>query len=100
MSNMATLITRFALPGVGEAFEIRTASGADVIIVARPGGQRELFIRPEGADTPTATLLLEPPEVAAVLGVLIGSAIELTTTDALPPISPTGAPSSTAQQKA
>jgi K+/H+ antiporter YhaU regulatory subunit KhtT len=67
------------LPHVGELFELVTASGYAVTIVAQRSGRRELVIRRSGEEQSLSTTELTRSESAAVAALLVGAHIELCT---------------------
>ena len=67
------------LPHVGELFELATASGYVVTIVAQRSGRRELVIRRSGEEQSLSTTELTRSESAAVAALLVGAHIELCT---------------------
>jgi K+/H+ antiporter YhaU regulatory subunit KhtT len=69
-----------ALPGVGDLFEIASACGLTVTVVAHRSGRRDLAVGKPGDDEPLVTVALTRTESTALATLLTGAHIELTTT--------------------
>jgi K+/H+ antiporter YhaU regulatory subunit KhtT len=73
------------LPGVGDRFAFDTTAGQTVTVVNHRSGRRDIALSEPGAETPLVTVNLSEAEAAAVVALLAGLHIELTTTaDGLP----------------
>lgn len=70
------------LPGVGDRFELVTASGLTLMVVSHRSGRRDIAIAEPGADAPVAIAGLTRIEAAAVAVLLTGAHVEITTTPA------------------
>lgn len=67
------------LPGIGEIFELQTAGGDTMTIVAHRSGRRDVVVG-RSDDAAPLTARLTRAEAAAVAALLTGAHIELTTT--------------------
>jgi K+/H+ antiporter YhaU regulatory subunit KhtT len=67
------------LAGVGERFQLTTASGLNVTVVCHRSGRRDLAMGAPGADAPIVIAALSRTEAAAVAALLTGTHIELQT---------------------
>ena len=67
------------LPGIGDRFELDTAAGLTVTVVNHRSGRRDISLGESGAETPLATASLSRTEAVAVVALLTGLHIELTT---------------------
>ena len=70
------------LPGVGDRFDLVTASGLTLTVVSHRSGRRDIAIGEPGADAPVAIAGLTRIEAAAVAVLLTGAHVEITTTPA------------------
>ena len=68
------------LPGIGELFELDTASGVTLTVVTHRSGRREIAIGTGEEEQPTVTAGLTRAEALAVATLLSGAHIELATT--------------------
>lgn len=75
-------VRRHPLPGVGDRFDLATASGMTVTVVSHRSGRRDIGIGEPGADAPLAITGLTRSEATAVGMLLVGAHIDVTTTGA------------------
>ena len=68
------------LPGIGELFELDTASGLTLTVVTHRSGRRDIAIETRDEEQPMATAGLTRAEALAVATLLSGAHIELATT--------------------
>ncbi len=68
------------LPGIGELFELDTASGLTLTVVTHRSGRRHIAIGSRDEEQPIVTAGLSRAEALAVATLLSGAHIELTTT--------------------
>ena len=68
------------LPGIGERFELDTASGLTLTVVTHRSGRRDIAIETRDEEQPMATAGLTRAEALAVATLLSGAHIELATT--------------------
>ncbi len=68
------------LPGIGELFQLDTASGLTLTVVSHRSGRREIAIGVRDEDQPTVTAGLTRADAVAVATLLTGAYIELATT--------------------
>jgi K+/H+ antiporter YhaU regulatory subunit KhtT len=67
------------LPGIGDRFELDTASGQTMIVIAHRSGRRDLAIS-DGGDVPDINVRLSKSQAIAVATLLLGAHMEFTTT--------------------
>jgi K+/H+ antiporter YhaU regulatory subunit KhtT len=67
------------LPGIGDRFELDTASGVTVTVVSHLRGVRHVVIQPYG-DEPIPTAVLTEVEAAGLAALLVGVQVELVVT--------------------
>lgn len=68
------------LPGIGELFELDTASGFTLTVVTHRSGRRDIAIGTRDEEQPTVIAGLTRTEALAVATLLSGAHIELATT--------------------
>jgi K+/H+ antiporter YhaU regulatory subunit KhtT len=68
------------LPGIGDFFEIVTASGLSVSVVSHRSGRRDVAVGVPGADQPLVSAPLTRTEAVALATLLTGAHIELAST--------------------
>ncbi len=68
------------LPGIGEVFELDTASGLTLTVVTHRSGRREIAIGTRDEEQPIVTVGLTRAEALAIATLLSGAHIELATT--------------------
>jgi K+/H+ antiporter YhaU regulatory subunit KhtT len=68
------------LPGIGDLFEIASASGLTVTVVAHRSGRRQLAVGEPDDDQVLITVALTRTEATALATLLTGAQIELITT--------------------
>ena len=68
------------LPRIGDLFEIATACGLTVTVVAHRSGRRDLTVGKPDEHQPLATVALTRTEATALATLLSGAHIELTMT--------------------
>ena len=69
-----------ALPGIGDVFEIASASGLTVTVVAHRSGRRDVAVGTSGDDKPLVSVALTRTEAIALATLLTGVHVELVTT--------------------
>ena len=69
-----------ALPGIGDVFEIPSASGLTITVVAHRAGRRDLAVGKRGEDEPLVSVALTRTEATALATLLTGVHVELVTT--------------------
>jgi K+/H+ antiporter YhaU regulatory subunit KhtT len=68
------------LPGIGDRFDLDTASGVTVTVVSRTRGVRDVMVKTPYGDEPIATAVLTEGEAAALAALLLGVQVELVVT--------------------
>ena len=67
------------LPGIGERFELDTASGLTLTVVTHRSGRRDVAIGTRSEEQPVVTAGLTRAEALAIATLLSGAHIELVT---------------------
>jgi K+/H+ antiporter YhaU regulatory subunit KhtT len=68
------------LPGIGDRFDLDTASGVTVTVVSRLRGARDVIMQTPYGDEPIAAAVLTEGEAAGLAALLVGVQVELVLT--------------------
>lgn len=68
------------LPGIGDRFDLETASGVTMTVVSRVRGLRDVVIQSPYGDEPVAIAVLTEGEAAGLAALLVGVQVELVVT--------------------